>query len=71
MKEKVMVTMIQSFEQSLDLSKSSSMECDNKCNPDWIPIRCIGNINPLCRTPFLTWNRTSSFYIKVKKFLGF
>lgn len=71
MEEKVMIWVIKSFEQSPDLSKCSAMECDNKCNPDWISIWCIGNINPLCRTPFFPWNWTSPFNIKIIKFLCF
>ena len=70
-KEKVVMAVVQSLEQSLDLSKCSSMDCHNIRNSYWVSIRCLGNINPLCWAAFFTWNRASSFDINIIKLLGF
>ena len=70
-KEKVVMAVVQSLEQSLDLSKCSSMHCHNICNSYWVSVRCFSNINPLCWAAFFTWNRASSFDINIIKLLGF
>ena len=63
--------MIYCLEQSFNLSKSSSMECNDKSNTYRIAIRCIGDIDPFCWTPFFARHRASSFYIEIIKFLCF
>ena len=71
MKEKVMIIVIQSFEQSLHLSKSTSMKSKDKCNPNWISISCASEINRFGRTLSGARNRTSSLNIKFVEQFGF
>ena len=71
MKEKVVIAVIESFEQSLYLSKGTSMKREDVCNPDRTPICCASGINSLCRASLISWHRARSFNINVEKHFGF
>ena len=63
-KEKVVITVVQSLEYSLYLSESSSMKSKNKSNSDWVSICCATKINWFSRALGRTWCRASSLNVK-------
>ena len=70
-KEKVVIAVVESFEQSLHLSERSSMKREDVCYPDRTPICRASGVYSLCRASLFTWHRARSFNINFEEHFGF